>query len=95
MNKILRMALGIIVFSTASLTASLSPPWVDQDIGSVAAAGSANDASGVFTVKGSGADIFGTADGFNYCYQTLTGDFTIIARLTSAGGTGVNGGATS
>lgn len=95
MNKILRLALGISVFSTCHSMASLSAPWVDQDVGSVAAAGSANDASGVFTVQGSGADIFGTADGFNYCYQTISGNFTLTARLTSAGGTGVNGGATS
>jgi regulation of enolase protein 1 (concanavalin A-like superfamily) len=95
MNKLLPVTLGILAIATSHLFAALSSPWVDQDIGSVAVAGSANDPGGVFTVKGSGADIFGAADGFNYCYQTLSGNFTFTARLTSAGGTGVNGGAAS
>ncbi len=73
--------------------AAVPSPWVDQDIGSVSAAGSADLAGGVFTLRGSGADIYGTADGFNYCYQTVSGNFTFTGRLNSAGGTGVNSGA--
>lgn len=95
MKNFLPLMLGVLAMCSDTLHAALSSPWVDQDIGSVAAAGSANDSAGIFTVKGSGADIFGTADGFNYCYQTLSGNFTLTARLTSAGGTGVNGGAAS
>jgi len=39
------------------------------------------DSSGTFTVTGSGDDIWGTSDQFNYYYRTLSGDGTIIARV--------------
>lgn len=61
---------------------SLPSPWVDQDIGSVGVAGSASYSSGVFTVNGAGADIWGTADAFNFAYQPLSGDGQIVARVT-------------
>ncbi len=50
----------------------LPPPWVAQDIGTVGAAGSAAAASGTFTVKGAGADIYGTADAFQFVWQPLS-----------------------
>jgi hypothetical protein len=57
--------------------------WVDQDVGNVAAAGSASFAGGVYTLHASGDDIFNTADAFHYVYQPLHGDGEIVARLTS------------
>jgi phosphatidylserine/phosphatidylglycerophosphate/cardiolipin synthase-like enzyme/regulation of enolase protein 1 (concanavalin A-like superfamily) len=63
------------------------PPWLERDIGSVAIAGSAQFANGTFTVKASGADIWGTADAFHYVYQTWTGDGSIIARVGSVSNT--------
>ena len=57
--------------------------WQDQDIGSVAAAGSATSANSNWTVVGSGADIWNTADGFHYVYQLLSGNGQIVARVTS------------
>ena len=57
--------------------------WQKRDIGSVAAAGSASSASCVWTIGGSGADIWGTADEFYYVYQSLSGDGQIIARVAS------------
>jgi len=57
--------------------------WFTRDIGSVGVAGRASFASGTFTLSGSGADIWGTADGFRYAYQTLTGDGEIVARVAS------------
>ena len=44
-------------------------PWQNADIGAVAAAGAASYANGVFTLRGSGADIWSTADEFHYAYQ--------------------------
>ena len=61
----------------------LPPGWVDQDIGSVGFTGGASYSAGTFSIKGSGSDIWGTADGFNYCYQTVSGDGAIVARVTS------------
>lgn len=40
----------------------LQAPWSAQDVGSVGYAGTAAHDANVFTVKGSGADIWGTAD---------------------------------
>ena len=56
--------------------------WAHADIGTVPFAGDATAANGTFTVRGSGADVWGTADPFHYAYTTLTGDGTIVARVT-------------
>lgn len=58
-------------------------PWVSRDIGAIGKAGGASFASGTFTVAGSGADIWGTADAFHYVSQPLSGDGQIVARVTS------------
>jgi len=60
---------------------NLPSPWADRDIGSVPIAGSAQDNSGTFTVRGSGADIWGTADAFHFVYHTLDGNGSIQARV--------------
>jgi regulation of enolase protein 1 (concanavalin A-like superfamily) len=60
--------------------------WTDQDIGAVNLAGSASYNSGAFTITGAGVDISGTADGFNYAYQSVSGDTTVIARVASENG---------
>ena len=76
------------VTSDSSLPAGgLPSPWQNQDIGAVAAAGSASYSSNVFTVKASGADIWNTADEFQYVYQPFNGDGQIIARVDTLGNT--------
>jgi regulation of enolase protein 1 (concanavalin A-like superfamily) len=65
------------------MTQALPNGWADTDIGSVLFAGSANANAGTFTVTGSGADIWGTADAFHYVYHLLNGNATIIARVAS------------
>lgn len=57
--------------------------WSDQDIGSVAATGSATSSDCNWTVVGSGADIWSTADEFHYAYHSLSGDGQIVARVYS------------
>jgi hypothetical protein len=64
----------------------LPTSWLDQDVGSVGLAGSATSTNGTFTVNGAGAEIFGTADGFHFVYQPLTGDGTVVARVVSLQG---------
>ncbi len=68
-------------------TGALPSPWSSADIGSVGLAGSASYASGTFTLTGSGADIWGTADAFRFVYRPLNGDGTIVARVASLGNT--------
>jgi hypothetical protein len=60
-----------------------APTWQDRDIGSVGQAGGASEAEGTFTVTGAGADIWGSADGFHFMYQPMSGDGQIVARVTS------------
>src|SRR3712207_4595055 len=68
--------LATATFDNVSVTTALPPGWHSRDIGSVGLAGSANESGGTFTVKGAGADIWGTADGFHYAYRMVTGDAT-------------------
>ena len=58
-------------------------PWQSTDIGAVGQAGSASQALGTsgFYVNGSGADIWGTSDAFQFTSQALAGDGDLIARL--------------
>jgi RHS repeat-associated protein len=64
-------------------TQPLPTPWLDQDVGVVSTPGSATFSNGTFTILGAGGGIGGTADGMQFVYQTLVGDGSIVARLTS------------
>jgi regulation of enolase protein 1 (concanavalin A-like superfamily) len=69
---------------------TLPAGWSRQDIGTVGIAGSAgyaNVGNGTFIVSGSGGGIGGTSDSFGYTYRSITGDFTITARLSDVTGT--------
>jgi hypothetical protein len=57
--------------------------WSDADVGAVGAAGSVSEVSGGLSVKGSGADVYGSADEFHFVYQNVTGDATVTARVAS------------
>ena len=72
--------------NAASASTSAPTAWSNQDIGAVAATGSFADNGGSLSVTGSGADIWGTADEFQFAYRTLTGDGELIARITSLSG---------
>ena len=64
----------------------LPAPWLNQDVGSVVQTGSSTYATGVFTLTGGGGGIQGTADSMQFAYQTLSGDGSIIARVTGLQG---------
>lgn len=85
--------LGLLAFSVLFLGVlqaygqSLPSGWTDQDIGHVSVAGSASYANGEFTVSGSGQSLLnGTSDAFNFAYQQLSGDGSIVARVVSMTG---------
>src|SRR4030095_3748145 len=69
-NRIAESNEGNNTLSTPLTVTSLPSPWQTADIGAVGAAGSASYSSGTFTIAGSGADIWGTADEVSYGYQT-------------------------
>lgn len=77
-------SLALVASGIRPAHAALLPGWVDEDIGGPGATGSASvDASGVWTIMGSGSDIEGSSDHFNFVYQKVTGDATIISHFVS------------
>ena len=70
---------------TAPTSTPIPAPWKNADIGAVGLAGSASYANGSWTVNGSGADIWGTADAFQFVYQPITGDGEIVVQVNSLG----------
>jgi len=84
------IALWLAFGNAATAFAQLPAGWTDIDISGTACspAGSATYTStnGAFTVNGGGRILSGTSDKLNFCYQTYTGDFTLIARNTSNDG---------
>ena len=61
--------------------------WTCSDIGGATPAGSQNFAAGTWTIQGGGGDIWGTGDQFHYAWQSLGGDGSAVAHLTSQGNT--------
>ena len=59
--------------------------WASGDVGAVGAAGSSSydSSTGMFTVRGGGADIWGRADEFHWMHQAWTGDFEMTAQVSS------------
>ncbi len=67
---------------------SLPSPWLNQDVGAVGLGGSAAEQpAGVFTLTGSGGDIWAAADAFHFAYRPMSGDGQIVARVVSEGNT--------
>ncbi len=62
-------------------------PTASSDIGPVAVAGSTNISNGVYTVRASGEDIWGTQDEFRFVRGSLSGDGEITARVDSLSAT--------
>jgi hypothetical protein len=75
-------ALNVIPFMDLN-GVNLTYPWMSQDVGTVGVPGNATYSNGVFSVTGSGADIWATADAMQFDYVPVTGNCTIIARVAS------------
>ena len=75
-------SVSVTVNATAP-PANLPAGWDNDDVGGPPLAGSAGASGGAFSVTGSGADVWGSADQFHYAYRALAGDGTITARVTS------------
>lgn len=63
--------------------ATLPTGWHSADIGAVAAAGAAGQRNGVYSVTGSGRDMWDEKDEFHYAFQRGAGDVTVSARVAS------------
>ncbi len=90
----LRLSLLLVLFPGTALWAQ--PPidwsgpgkWWNHSLGPDT--GSATEDLGVLVVKGGGADIYGTSDGFHYVFKQLNGDGSITARVVRIGGPATN-----
>jgi hypothetical protein len=63
--------------------------WSCSDIGGATPSGTQADANGAWSIQGGGGDIWGTADAFRLVNQTLPGDGSISAHVTSQTNTSV------
>jgi fibronectin type 3 domain-containing protein len=69
---------------SAAPTVNVPLPWMTQDMGAVGVWGGAGLTNSVFTVTGSGNDIWNAADAFRFVYvATNSTNCTIIARVAS------------
>lgn len=83
-----RLFIALVLFLPAvRALAALPSGWGDTNIGSPALAGSAGYTNGVWTVVGGGADIWNSSDQFNFLTNSLNGDGSVLARVTSQTGT--------
>lgn len=69
---------------TWPLASAVTAGLTKTDIGGASPAGSATFSAGTWTVTGAGADYWGgvTSDSFTFVHKQVTGDATIIARVT-------------
>ena len=77
-------AAGLAAASGQSLPAG----WTSGDVGSPTVSGSASVSGSTWTVQGGGADIWGTADQFQFASRDLLGDASVVARVSSLQNTG-------
>jgi regulation of enolase protein 1 (concanavalin A-like superfamily) len=69
--------------SNGGAASALPTGWSAGDVGAVGPVGSSSESGGTFTVNGAGADVWGSADAFQFAYTTMTGDGSIVARVAS------------
>ena len=66
-----------------NLGQAVPSPWTAVDIGVVGRNGESSSRHGKLVLRGSGADVFSTADAFHFLNQAVTGDFALTAKLDS------------
>ena len=83
-------AIDTVTFDTPTLASTTPPPpnacptgWTCADVGSTGVAGGQSLTSGTWIVQGAGGDIWGTADGFHYAWQTTSTDASLSARVVT------------
>jgi regulation of enolase protein 1 (concanavalin A-like superfamily) len=74
---------GLLNTATFSNVSVLPANWTDADVGPPALPGSALFDGQTWTVSGGGSDIWNTADQFHFVSHSVTGDGTLVARVTA------------
>jgi regulation of enolase protein 1 (concanavalin A-like superfamily) len=73
------LALGLSLPARAAISG-----WTDKSVNTSAAGSATADASGVWTVQGSGAEMWNQEDGFHFVFKPLAGDGSVTTRLLTA-----------
>jgi len=73
----------VSVTPTAVVLSTLPAPWLNADIGSPGAAGSSAYSSGTFSLSGAGSGAYYVPDSFQFAYQTVSGDCSIVAKVVT------------
>jgi regulation of enolase protein 1 (concanavalin A-like superfamily) len=79
-------AAGAILLSIAAVASAgaqtLPAGWTASNVGNPAIGGAATASNGTFSVSGAGADVWDTADQFTFVHRAMTGDGSIVAKVT-------------
>lgn len=78
--------LALTLAVAAPARAQLPSGFTAKDIGDPGAVGSTRVENGVWTIQGSGADIWDSADSFHFAYTEVKGDGSISARILGTDG---------
>jgi regulation of enolase protein 1 (concanavalin A-like superfamily) len=73
------LALGLSLPAQAAISG-----WTDKSVNTSAAGSATADASGVWTVQGSGGQMWEQEDGFHFVFKPLAGDGSVTTRLITA-----------
>lgn len=81
-QKYLNACLGALVgLAGLALPNLQAQTFQDADVGTCTLAGSSTKSGTQITVKGGGADIWGTADAFHYYYTVKSGGFDVVVQV--------------
>jgi hypothetical protein len=75
-------AVGDSANSNSASAMGLPAGWFASDIGVPGQAGSSAFDGTIWTLRGGGTDIFNAPDQFQYAYQSVSGNVTILAHVT-------------
>jgi len=79
-----KLALLGLIISVVLVSSAVGQEFTDVTVGS-ADPGATVVTEGVYEVTGNGADVWGTADAFQYYYTELIGDGSMVARVVDMG----------
>jgi hypothetical protein len=84
-TRLFQLAILIVVVLNAGEARAQSLPagWTGANVGAPSVRGRANYSGATFNVEGAGTRVGLTADQFYYVYQRITGNVTIVARVSS------------
>jgi regulation of enolase protein 1 (concanavalin A-like superfamily)/phosphatidylethanolamine-binding protein (PEBP) family uncharacterized protein len=85
-RALLQAVFGVLILSAFlpafAVAQTLPAGWAVSDVGSPVIPGVATYTGDTFTVSGAGTGIDAAADQFTFAYRLITGDVTIIARVS-------------